>query len=119
MGIRRGTDADSLKLKEYRLDNYGTATHKGTTKILKGSSLAAYWHPDKKKPFVIYQDADSNNLYEYNVADNERKLYTILVPVIILPTQNKNRKPIKLTQLLNQPIILKTRPTPKRVPLWP
>jgi len=69
-----GTDADSIELKEYRLEDYAIDVHSGTTKILKGSSLAAYWGPksnSKKRRFVIYQGKSSSDLYEYCVEDDE------------------------------------------------
>lgn len=50
------------------------AGHTGTTKILFGSSLAAYYNTDKKKRWVIYQDKDNKNLYEYCVEDDDGTL---------------------------------------------
>jgi len=66
-----GTEPGNTELKEYRLDTFAPSTHLGTTRIARGSSLAAYWHPEKKRRYVIYQDANSNNLYEFLVEEND------------------------------------------------
>lgn len=67
-----GTDDTDTRLHEYRLDSLKPSSKGRLNSILKGSSLAAYWHPDKKKPYVVYQTSESgNNLYEYNIQDDQ------------------------------------------------
>lgn len=52
----------------------------GITKIQLGSSIAAYYNPEGEKRTVIYQDADSKNLYEYGVNDESCK-FSVILPV--------------------------------------
>jgi hypothetical protein len=75
--MHRGSEESNMTLYEYRLDTFSDTAHKGTTKIHRGnqvSALAAYWCPDKKRRFVIYQGAGNNDLYEYSVEDESRRL---------------------------------------------
>ncbi|MCJ1344691.1 hypothetical protein MMC31_002894 [Peltigera leucophlebia] len=69
-----GPDADSLRLLEFDLSAEVPVSQLGTTKVQQGSSLAAYWRPDQKKRFIIYQDASTSELYEYSI-DDENSLH--------------------------------------------
>lgn len=71
----RGTDAESVNLVEFSLSTDAPLNQLGITKIQLGSSIAAYYDPDKEKRYIIYQDANSKNLYEYGVNDESCKLF--------------------------------------------
>lgn len=60
----------------------------GITTILLGSSIAAYYNPQEQKRSIIYQDAETKDLYEYVVNDENCKLHVIL-PIRKKPSKSK------------------------------
>ncbi|KAJ1323714.1 hypothetical protein MN608_10959 [Microdochium nivale] len=66
-----GASTNTFTIKEYRLDSFSASTAGGSTKVLEGTSLAAYFDPTTRKRFVIYQDSEKSGFYELNVEEKD------------------------------------------------
>jgi hypothetical protein len=64
---QRGPDQASKQLQEYSLTTFAPTSLLDPPQILQGSNLATYYSPDSNQRFVIYQAAESANLFEYCV----------------------------------------------------